>query len=133
MYKSIGKFQYSLDDDFKDKLILEVDKDIYFYYRNLIPKHIKLNYQKFSPHISVIRKENVLDQLLLKSFHGLEVHFEYDNFIHNDDTYYWLNAYSNDLILLRNKLNLPDYSELCKPPDGTNCFHITIGNTKALK
>lgn len=133
MNKSTGTLQYSLDDESKERLILEVDKEISTYYRSLIPRHIKLNYQKFPPHISVIRKEKVLDQSLLKSFHGLEVSFEYDNFIHNDDTYYWLNAHSNDLISLRNKLSLPDYSELCKPPDGINCFHITIGNTKALK
>ena len=108
------------------KLIVEVDPQISVYYRSLIPKYCRVNRQRYAPHISVVRDEEVYEWSDLPEL----VIFWYSGIIHHDDTYFWLEANSWDLQDLRVKLGLTSTSLITRSPDGEHDFHITLGNTK---
>ena len=128
MFKSVGVLKYSGIEN-PDRLVLEVDRDLYLLYRALMPNWIKLNGQRYSPHISVVRKI-IPPNLEFWGKHEDEVvEFEYSNYIHTDGRYYWINAFSYRLEEIRSELGLELY--------GSNhlvhynqTWHITIGNTK---
>ena len=84
----------------------------------------------YPSHISVVRKEVPKNMLAWRKYQGQEIAFEYDSVIYNDETYYWLNAYSSALENIRLELGLESLSKYTKSPDGKHKFHITIGNTK---
>lgn len=115
---------------YKDNYILNVtvDVDLVNYYRSLIP--IVIDRQKYEPHITVIRKEIIPNLALWNKYEGKVINFEYDNHIYDDTRYWWLHAYCKDLETIRVELGLPPATELTKPPDGADCFHITLGNIK---
>lgn len=115
------------------KLIVEVDNEIGNYYRSLIPKYYKCQKPFYDSHISVIRNETPINIPLWNKYHDLELDFEYDTYIYNSETFYWLNVTNKFLEELRLELGLTATSELTKPPDSSNFFHITIANTKHLK
>lgn len=127
MFKSSGMLKY-FNDPYK--LILEVDQGISDFYRKLIPKYIKLNKQLYGAHISIVRKEIPSNINKWKKYQNRIIEFEYENIIYNDETYYWLNAYSSNLEYIRKELGLQTTSEITRSPDGKHKFHITIGNTK---
>ncbi len=121
---SIGILRYT-----SEKLYVEVDPGIAEFYRALIPKYYKVNRTRYDPHISVIREEITNNKWGL--YNGTHITFEYDSFIHNNGgVYWWLNVQSEILNNLRLELGLPIWSKLSRPPDGSDNFHITIGNTK---
>ena len=125
LFDSQGKLRY--DDR---KLIVEVDPEIVAYYKSLIPKYIRLNPQKYDPHISVVRKE-LVDSPHWKEHEGELVDFQYSNIVHHGQVYYWLNAFSKRLEEIRVELGLPISSEYTRPPDTfEKVFHITLGNLK---
>lgn len=115
------------------KLIVSVDNSICDYYKSLIPKHHYVQKQKYAPHISVVRNETPTNLNTWNKYVNKQIIFEYESFIHNDETYYWLNAYSELLEDIRVELGLPSLSEYTKSPDGKHKFHITIGNIKHIK
>lgn len=125
LIKSSGLILYE-----QSKLIVQVDPGITSLYRSLIPKCKRVQRQKYSPHITVVRNENVSDVSKCEGLHLQEVEFLYDTEIRNDDVYWWLNVYCPRLNCIRIDLGLPEWSDLCRPPDGSNNFHTTIGNTK---
>lgn len=125
MRKSIGRLAVTPSEK---KLNVIVDPGIVNLTRSLIPKHFKLNRQKYPPHITVIREE---DWKIDLSLHNREIAFQYDPRVVSGTTYWWLKVYSPDLLEIRRSLGLPDYSWAAKPPDGEDCFHITVGNTKS--
>jgi hypothetical protein len=132
MFKSIGILKYAIVDlDPPYKLSLEIDKNISRYYFSLIPKHIRLQSQMYAPHISVVRKETPINLDVWGKYDGEEIEFEYDNYVYNDNTYYWLNVFSDRLEKIRVELGLPVVSGITKSPDGKHKFHTTIGNIKA--
>ena len=130
MINSSGVLKYNYNADYGYKLIVEIDPGIVELARWLIPKTITLNKQRYTPHISVVRKEVPKENWEFKS--GEKIQFNYDSYVYNDETYYWLRVYSEDLIKIRIALGLTPFSEKSRPPDGTDCFHITIGNIKKL-
>jgi hypothetical protein len=126
MYSSIGTLKYH-----DEKLIVEVDQQLGKYYFNLVPKWFKIHPQKYPPHISVVRKEIPPNKQHWKKYDGEAIEFLYDTFIHNDEAYFWLNAFCTRLEEIRLELGLPVSSPYTRPPSGFHkCFHITIGNTK---
>jgi hypothetical protein len=127
MFYSTGTLAYS---DNPYKLILEVDQGLSDYYRSLIPKFIKINKQMFAPHISVIRNENITNFSFWNRHQGQIVIFEYENYIYNDELYYWLGAYSKQLEQIRLELGLTPTSFITESPDSGHKFHITLGNLK---
>ena len=116
-YKSQGKIRVG-----NKNIVVDIDKGIYFFYRSLIPKAIRPNPQKYNPHISVVRNEDVLLINRWKDDDGKFITFQYDTTIHNCDKYFWINVYSKDIEDVRVNLGLP--------PVRYSSFHITLGNLK---
>lgn len=115
------------------RLVLEIDQSISDFYRSLVPKCKRLNRQKYSAHISVVRNEVPPNLNLWEKYHHQSVSFEYQSFIYNDNVYYWLNAFSTQLEEIRLELGLSVSSPYTLPLDGFNkCFHSTLGNSKIL-
>jgi len=112
------------------KLILQVHSGISDLYRSLIPKYFRVQRQKYEPHITVSRNEDIPIKEFWGKYHNQYIEFWYDNSIQYNDTYYWLNVHSPKLSSIRLELGLPLWAELCRPPDGSDNFHCTIGNTK---
>lgn len=125
MFKSIGRLKYFFDPI---KLIVEVDSGIVDFYRALIPR--KINKQMHAAHISVVRNEFPPKMENWNKYQMKEVEFDYDNYVFNDETYYWLNVQCEELEDIRIELGLPLDSRLTRPPDGQKFFHITLGNIK---
>lgn len=130
-FASSGTLHYEFDPESGYKLTCSVDPEIVNLARALIP--VRLNRQRYSPHITVIRNESILAcaKTVWGAYEGKEVTFQYTTHIYNDDTYWWLRANSCEFVAIRTELMLPDFGRLSRPPDGADCFHITIGNTKS--
>lgn len=123
-FKSIGQLLV-----FPEKVILAVDPGIAEFYRSLIPKHHNVKKGKYPPHITIARCEPISDKW--KRWSNYYVLFEYDPYIQNNGSvYWWLNAKCLGLNALRVMCDLDVWSEKSRPPDGSENFHITIGNTK---
>jgi hypothetical protein len=129
---SVGTLRYSVLDDRSYKLIVEVDPGIVALARALMPKWIRSNPQRYEPHITVIRNEVVSNVGLWATHEGAEVEFKYDPRVQDDGRYFWLYAFSPRLHEIRVELGLEPLSELSRPPDLADCFHITIGNTRGI-
>jgi len=133
LHKSNGTLRYSHAGDVGFKLILEVDPGIASFCREMIPKYIILNPQRYAPHISVVRYEHSIKMEHWGKYEGEQVEFEYNNYIHNGRVYWWINAFSTRLEEIRVELGLPVSSEYTRPPNSyQKVFHITLGNTKTI-
>lgn len=130
-YHSYGTLRHSIIEG-NFKLIAEVDSGIVDVARALLPKSIRLNRQRYAPHISIVRNEVPKNLKFWGPYEGMEQMFFYDMIVKNDETYYWLNVYCPFFHSLRIDLGLAPSSEWSRPPDGSDNFHITIGNTKIL-
>ena len=110
-----------------------VDPGIVDLTRALIPPHYSLNRTRYPPHITAVREEQVPRWQRLAELDARLIGFVYDPGVVIGKTYWWLQAWSIELLAIRKYVGLPDLSELCRPPDGADCFHITVGNTKFLR
>lgn len=110
----------------KSKIVVEIDNGFANYYRSFIPKNIKYNIPRYAPHITVSRNE----EYNLPLIQNVVFDFAYDTELMIDQKYIWLNVISKNLADLRKSLNLPPMAELSRPPDGSDFFHITLGNFK---
>ncbi len=127
MIKGFGKLVYS---DNPYKLIVSIDNDLGNYYRSLIPKYFRFQKPMYDTHISVIRNENIINLEHWRRFADQEIEFEYDNFIFEDSTYFWLAVECNLVKNIRTNLGLNPTSPITKSPSGDHDFHITIANSK---
>lgn len=103
-----------------------LDQGIGYMYRWLIPRYKKVCIPRHPFHLTVIRyfeEDQVRDDVWGKH-HGMVINVQYEDQIQEDDTYYWLNAYSEQVGDIREELGLP------RIRDGFNCYHLTIGNKK---
>lgn len=130
-FQARGPLRYSRPEDGSYKLIVEVDNGIVQLARALVPKAVRLNVQRYAPHISVVRREVPVHKDVWGSHEGEIVEFFYSPIAFNDDSYYWILAFSEKLHEVRVELGLERLSEYSRPPDGTDAFHITIGNLKS--
>lgn len=112
------------------KVHVDVDPGIVRLARALVPKTIRLQRPRWDPHITVVRNEAIPNLTVWGRHEGSFVEFEYDSYVHCDDTYYWVRVFCPALTQLRLDLGLPESSELTRAPDGFESFHITIGNLK---
>ena len=122
MFKSYGYLRFEQGV----KAVLDIDPEIVNYYYNLIPEYYNVNRQKYSSHITVIRSFEE-PKFKLSMLEGHKVQFEYDGIIHYDHKYFWINAYSRKLEMIRLLSWLPRHRK------DKNCFHFTIANKKILK
>jgi len=129
MFTSVGTIRCSRDGDLY-RAALEVDPSIVAYYRWFVPRTIRLNHQKYAPHVSVIRETSIPDEEMFWWFNGTHLRFQYDHYIRNDKTYWWLNVDSYMLCEVRKMVGLMPTAWYTQPPDFSANFHITIGNTK---
>jgi len=123
----LGSLRYTTEEW---KLNVAIEDDLAEYYRSLIPKYYKVNRPKYPPHITVVRNEEIINKEAWKKYEGKEVEFQYSPIIQRGTVFWWLNAYCDFLLELREELGLPPYNDLTKPPDKKSCFHLTIGNMK---
>lgn len=130
MLSSTGTLQYSVKDDYY-RLVVLVDPELHRFFRSLVPKQYVCQPQRYPPHITVVRGEKPLTDAWLKH-QGQAVTFDYDSYLHHDEVYWWFNCHSPHLLNIRIELGLPSSYRLTRPPDGTDCFHSTIGNSKRL-
>lgn len=115
---------------FPDKLWVEVDPGLVRLCRSLVPPARRPAPQKYDPHVTVVRNEPFC---LPPGFQERDVWFTYDPDVVEGEVYWWLRCWSLDLTSLRLSLGLPASSEFTRPPDGEDCFHITVGNKKGSK
>jgi hypothetical protein len=127
MFQSTGRLRYTENPY---KLIVDADNQIAMYYRSLVPKSVRVNGTRFRAHISVVRKETPRNLCAWRTHEGKLISFEYDNYVYNDEKYYWLNVFCPQLEDVRRELGLSLCSGITRSPDGRHKFHMTIGNTK---
>jgi hypothetical protein len=126
LFTSSGTLRYE-----DKKLVVLADQQLSDYYRSMIPKYYRVQPQKYRAHISVVRKETPPDMSLWGKREGERVEFQYQPYLHNDATYWWLNIFCVHLEEVRRELGLPVSSPYTQPPSGfKKCFHLTVGNTK---
>lgn len=127
MHKATGLLYVNLETV---QIHVLVDRPIVDYARALLPS--KINQTRHAPHITLVRQEKVARERWLTAgrWHGQEVPFTYDSRVVPGEVYWWLRVWSDELWDIRRALGLHELSWACRPPDGEECFHITIGNTK---
>jgi len=125
---SEGQLKYSVDDGYY-RLVVIVDPELHRLFRSLVPRYYICRPQRYPPHITVVRGEAPKTDAWERHA-GRSIQFEYDTYLHYDGTYWWFNCYSDLLTSIRLELGLPSSYRLTRPPDGAECFHSTIGNSK---
>ncbi len=127
MLTSVGTLRYT---DEPIKLILEVDPGIGHLYRRLIPAYLNVRQPMWPAHISIVRKRTPPNMEAWGRYEGKQVEFQYESYVYNDELYYWLNCYSEELEAIRVELGLKPYGDVSVSPCGSHRFHCTVGNLK---
>ena len=131
LHKSTGIVQYGVDNVGFVKVIVTVDPEIYRYYFSLIPKYIDIQPQLYPAHISVVRKESVIDLSHWQLHDNEVIEFYYDSVIKHGEVYWWLDAFSIQLEQIRVELGLSIEEHYTIPPEPFyKTFHISLGNSK---
>jgi hypothetical protein len=125
---SSGLLDYSVKDGYH-RLVVLVDPELHRLFRSLVPRYYVCRPQKYPPHITVVRGEQPRTDEWGK-YQGSLVEFTYDPWLFHDGVYWWFNCWSDFLVEVRLGLGLPSSYHLTRPPDGAECFHSTIGNSK---
>lgn len=115
------------------KVIAEIDQGISEYYRNLIPKYYCVKSQAYSAHITIVRlnKETPTNLENWLKYDGKKISYYYNPIIQNDDNYFWLDAYSEEIGDIREELGLPRFrDDTLFGGVKRKEYHITIGNCK---
>lgn len=122
MFVTQGTLRY-----YNDYCVTYIPREIATYYLALLPKALYVQSQAHPPHVTVIRKQIEVaptHNVAWGKYQNAAIPIYYEGGIQTDGTYYWLEAYSPLLNLIRQELGLHPY----RFP--FYCFHITIGNTK---
>ena len=115
------------------KVIAEIDQEISNFYRSLIPKYYCVKSQAYTAHITIVRlhKETPIKMENWGKHEGRIISYYYSPIVQNDDTYFWLNAYSEEIGDVREELGLPRFrDDTIYGGIKRNEYHITIGNCK---
>ena len=120
MISSFGTLCYR-----KESLVVEVSKDLAKLYQFLLSKEIeKYNIPLFDPHITIIRKGEILTPIDIDQH---EIEFFYYPYIDFHDEYYFIPIDKKNLETIRVNYGL----DWCF--DKEKGFHITIANIKNIK
>lgn len=129
-YESSGPLRYSYEPSYGYKLIVEVDKEIARLARALIPAEMDVVTPRYATHVTVVRREVPPTLSRWGEREGEIVRFLYETFVRNDERYWWLRVFSDDLAQVRHELGMAPYGKTTMAPDLKRCYHMTIGNTK---
>lgn len=96
------------------------------YYRSLVPKALRPNGTRYTPHITIVRLGiEVPPKMELWGKYDKEtVKFEYEPIVYIEDVYVYMKVYSERIGQIREELGLPKYRV------GFTNYHLTIGNYK---
>lgn len=128
MFTASGTIHY--DDTDGHRVILQVNQDLADYYRTLIPKYERVFKPRWLAHITVVRPEIDIPPKISYwgDYEGEPVEFLYDPYPLNGNGYFWLNAWSKRLEVIRSELGLVNSSKYALRPTGYDkTFHTTIG------
>ena len=130
MFESKGVIRYGPGI----RLVADIDQEISNYYFSLIPKYYCAKPQAYKAHITIVRlnKETPTKIKNWNKYEGKIISFFYDSLIQNDEKYFWINAYSDEIGKIREELGLPKFRDDSWLQGGIkrNEYHITIGNIK---
>ena len=100
-----------------------LDREFSRFYFSLCPKYLRAKTQRYTTHITIVRLgiETANNNWLYRDQEIISIW--YSPIIYSDNTYLFLDAWSDDISEIRIKLGLPQYRF-------NNCYHITIGNVK---
>lgn len=107
-------------------VVAEVPESLADYYRKLLPKTLRYNLPRHTPHVTVIR--DYPDTL--PTFVPREISFEYSPCTVIGREYIWLDVWCPELEQFRESLGYEPVEWYTRPPEGDVPFHITIGNFK---
>ena len=106
------------------------EDDLLDYYRALVPKAVGIQPPMRAAHVSIVRLfEEVPDRSAWGKHEGESIIVDYEPGVYTDGTYFWLDAWSDEVGYIRRSLGLSTFRER----DGFSdygCYHITIGNVK---
>jgi hypothetical protein len=121
MFESYGRLAYK-----NTWVVLECGRGIIDYYKYWVEfkKNFKLNTPLHGAHVTVVagKYEDVSFHPSWKKYDGQIIKFQYDGFIKDDGSYFWIEVKSEELERIRRELGL---TSTPKWP-----FHLTIGNLK---
>lgn len=126
-FDSEGKLEYGPGR----RAVVWVDQGISDFYRKLIPKYYYAQPQMYPAHITVVRlRLETAEKLDAWNKYNLEVvPFVYDNEVHFDGTYFYLNVQSDRIGDIREELGLPRF-RFGDLGAEKRCYHVSIGNVK---
>lgn len=119
-----------MNPDGSYRLVLEADPGLALLARSLAPKAARLQPGRYAPHVTVVRHEIPPQTAAWGRHEGEEIEFEYDPFVFDDGTYFWVQVRCPRLEEVRIELGLPPMSTWTRPPDLADTFHLTVGNAK---
>lgn len=129
-FRSTGPLRYSFDAAYGYRLAVDVDPEIHRLARWFVPEHIGLIKPRYDPHITVVRREVPPNLERWGRDEGRIVEFWYETYVRNDEIYWWLRVFSDDLAQVRKELGLVAYGSTTMAPDLKRCYHMTVGNVK---
>ena len=126
LYTSIGKINFFYE---RKVCVLEIDQQLVNYYYSLIPPYYNKKRQKYSAHITIIRKwefdylENDAEEKG-QNIQNRPLFFLYNGLIKYTHPYFYLQCWSWQIERIRKSFGLKEFR------DGFDCYHITLGNIK---
>ena|SRR5690606_16840890 len=107
----------------ENSIVANLSHDFGRYYLSLLPKYLKVNGQRYTPHITIVRSFECPNKTKWVSYNEQLITVVYEPLIKFDGTYYFLDCYSEEISRIRLEQGLERYRMY-------ECYHITIGNTK---
>jgi hypothetical protein len=125
MFVTDGIIQYR-----DESVVAWVDDEIGAYYRSLLPRALYVKPPKEKTHVSIVRVFERPKKKKWRLYEGYSINITYYPTIQTDDTYYWLDCYSDEVGFIRRSLLLSTFRNTDYRYPLYDRYHITIGNTK---
>jgi hypothetical protein len=114
----------------ENSVVAWIDSEIGAYYRSLLPRAWYVKPPKEKSHVSIIRVFERPEKKNWGLYDGCSICITYYPSIQTDDTYYWLDCYSDEIGFVRRSLLLSTFRDTDYRYPIYDRYHITIANTK---